>query len=55
MDNKDEGCMVLAYERTGNARRGGSSTTRYTNCMEAFWKPSCEGHEWVVKDAVELL
>ena len=28
-----------------------SSRARYTNCMEAFWEPSGEGHGWVVKDA----
>ena len=29
----------------------GCSRIRYTNCMEASWKPSLERHGWVVKEA----
>jgi hypothetical protein len=28
-----------------------SNIARYGNCMEAQWKPSCERHGWVMKEA----
>jgi hypothetical protein len=29
-----------------------SNIARYENCMEVQWKPSCERHGWVMKEAI---